>query len=177
MALYSRKHSVTQLNIQPYDSTCLFTIQHSRRQRPEYNIDEVKAYIQTIINGHGSLQGYSMAQTATQRGQDTTRRCTRTSCRNGPEATEARKGHSWGGGFITTQVQMTVDDKPIHGCSDGWSRKIMWLYVTRSHNQPNNMVAYFRNADEEWVNERNYFLLQRDWNPRLLRCRCSALTN
>ena len=33
-----------------------------RRQQPEYNIDEVRASIQTIIksiNGHGSLQGYS----------------------------------------------------------------------------------------------------------------------
>ena len=24
---------------------------------------------------------------------------------------------------------------PIHGCIDGWSRKILWLLVTRSNNQ------------------------------------------
>ena len=29
-----------------------------RRQRSEYNIDEARASIRTIINGHGSLQGY-----------------------------------------------------------------------------------------------------------------------
>ena len=27
------------------------------RQRPEHNVNEVKASIQTIINGHGSLKG------------------------------------------------------------------------------------------------------------------------
>ena len=25
---------------------------------------------------------------------------------------------------------------PIHGCIDGWSRKIMWLQVARSNNNP-----------------------------------------
>ena len=29
-----------------------------RRQQPEYNIDQVRASVQTIIDGHGSLQGY-----------------------------------------------------------------------------------------------------------------------
>ena len=35
---------------------------------------------------------------------------------------------------------------PIHGCIDGWSRKIIWLYVTRSNNQPNNIATYFLDA-------------------------------
>ena len=25
---------------------------------------------------------------------------------------------------------------PIHGCTDGWSRKIIWLRVARSNNRP-----------------------------------------
>ncbi|KAK2553908.1 hypothetical protein P5673_024604 [Acropora cervicornis] len=29
----------------------------------------------------------------------------------------------------------------IHGCIGGWSRKMMWLYVTRSSNQPNSVAA------------------------------------
>ena len=39
---------------------------------------------------------------------------------------------------------------PIHGCIDGWSRKILWLYVTRSNNQPNNVAAYYLDAVEEY---------------------------
>ena len=38
----------------------------------------------------------------------------------------------------------------IHGCINAWSRKIMWLYVMQSNNQPNNMVAYFPDAVEEY---------------------------
>ncbi len=30
---------------------------------------------------------------------------------------------------------------PIHGCIDGWGRKIIWLYVTRSNNFPSNIAA------------------------------------
>ena len=32
---------------------------------------------------------------------------------------------------------------PIHACIDGWSRKILWLYVTRSNNLPQNIEAYY----------------------------------
>ena len=31
---------------------------------------------------------------------------------------------------------------PIHGCIDGWSRKIIWLKVSRSNNNP-NVIAQF----------------------------------
>ena len=36
---------------------------------------------------------------------------------------------------------------PIYGCR---SRKIIWLYVTRSNNQPNNVAAYFLDAVGEY---------------------------
>ena len=39
---------------------------------------------------------------------------------------------------------------PIHGCIDGWSRKILWLYVTRSNNFPSNIAAYFLEAVDEF---------------------------
>ena len=35
---------------------------------------------------------------------------------------------------------------PIHGCIDGWSRKIIWLYVTRSNNLPSNIARYYLEA-------------------------------
>ncbi len=30
---------------------------------------------------------------------------------------------------------------PIHGCIDGYSRKALWLYLTRSKNLPDSFVA------------------------------------
>ena len=35
---------------------------------------------------------------------------------------------------------------PIHGCIDGWSRKIIWLYVTLSNNLPSNIAKYYLEA-------------------------------
>ena len=38
---------------------------------------------------------------------------------------------------------------PIHGCIDGWSRKIIWLYLTRSNNLPGNIAMYYLEAVDE----------------------------
>ena len=38
----------------------------------------------------------------------------------------------------------------IHGCIDGWSRKILWLYVTRSNNCPHNIATYYLDAIEKY---------------------------
>ena len=66
-----------------------------RRQRPEYNINEVRASIQTIINGHGSLQGYrSVWHTLQLRGIRIPRIVVQELLREmDPEGTELRKGH------------------------------------------------------------------------------------
>ena len=32
---------------------------------------------------------------------------------------------------------------PIHGCIDGWSRKIIWLHVARSNNRPEIPASFF----------------------------------
>jgi hypothetical protein len=37
----------------------------------------------------------------------------------------------------------------IHGCIDGFSRKVIWLYVTRSNNSPNNIAAYYLDSVKE----------------------------
>ena len=39
---------------------------------------------------------------------------------------------------------------PVHGCIDGWSRKVLWLYVTRSNNSPHNVASYFVEAIQEF---------------------------
>ena len=40
---------------------------------------------------------------------------------------------------------------PIHGAIDGFSRKILWLNITRSNNSPDNIARYYLDA----VNELN----------------------
>ena len=37
-----------------------------------------------------------------------------------------------------------------HGCIDGWSRRNLWLHVTRSNNLPNNIATYFLDTVEEF---------------------------
>ena len=37
---------------------------------------------------------------------------------------------------------------PMHACIDGWSRKVLWLYVTRSNNWPHNIATYYLDAVE-----------------------------
>ena len=32
---------------------------------------------------------------------------------------------------------------PVHGCIDGWSRKVMWLKVTRSNNCPDVIASFY----------------------------------
>ena len=42
----------------------------------------------------------------------------------------------------------------IHGCIDGWSRKVLWLLVTRSNSYPDNVASYFwrllKNMADAW---------------------------
>ena len=38
---------------------------------------------------------------------------------------------------------------PIHGCINGYSRKVLWLYVTRSNNLPDNIASYYLDAVRE----------------------------
>ena len=38
---------------------------------------------------------------------------------------------------------------PIHGCVDGWSRKIIWLKVTKSNNHPDIITNFFLNCVEK----------------------------
>ncbi|KAJ7382089.1 hypothetical protein OS493_037149 [Desmophyllum pertusum] len=38
---------------------------------------------------------------------------------------------------------------PIHGAIDGFSRKILWLQLTRSNNSPDNIATYFLNTVKE----------------------------
>ena len=38
---------------------------------------------------------------------------------------------------------------PIHGAIDGFSRRILWLHVTRSNNSPDNIATFYLNTVKE----------------------------
>lgn len=38
----------------------------------------------------------------------------------------------------------------IHGCINGWSRKVLWLVVTRSNNYPDNIALYYLDAVKQY---------------------------
>lgn len=39
---------------------------------------------------------------------------------------------------------------PIHACIDGWSRKVIWLKVTRSNNCPDTIASFYLDAVEQF---------------------------
>ena len=110
--------------------------------------------IQSIINGPGCLQGYRSARDTPQlRGK-------RVPCivvqellrETDPDGSELRKAHrlkkrkyhnpgpnyAW---HSDAYDNLKTYGFEIHGYIDGRSREIMWLYVTQSNNQPNNVTA------------------------------------
>ena len=134
-----------------------------RRQLPEYDIDEAREFIQNLIIGPGCLQGYrSIWHTLQLRGIRIPRVVVQQLLKElDPEGAEMRKGHrlrrrryynlgpnySW---HCDGYDKLKPYGFPLHACIDGWSRKILWLYVTRSNNQPTNVAAYYLDAVEEY---------------------------
>jgi len=114
----------------------------------------VRESIPRIRNGPGCLQGYrSVWHTLQLRGKRIPRIVVQELLREiDPEASELRKVHRLKKRKYNNPGQNYAwhsDEydklKPygfeIHGCIGGWSRKIMWLYVTRSSNQQNSVAA------------------------------------
>ena len=77
-----------------------------------------------------------------------------------PEGTQLRKAHrlkrrSYHNRGPNDAWHMDGYDKlkpfgfPIHGAIDGFSRKILWLEVTRSNSSPDNIATYFLNTVKE----------------------------
>ncbi|XP_078372629.1 uncharacterized protein LOC144656265 [Oculina patagonica] len=134
-----------------------------KRQRPDYDIDDIRQSIQSIVNGPGCLQGYrSVWHTLQLKGKRVPRIVVQELLKEiDPEGSELRKAHrlkkrkyhnpgpnyAW---HCDGYDKLKPFGFAIHGCIDGWSRKIMWLYVTRSNNQPNNVAAYYLDAVEEY---------------------------
>jgi len=134
-----------------------------RRKQVDYDIAQVREAIVSIGNGHGSLLGYRSVWHALRlRGIQVPRLVVQELLREiDPEGTEQRKAHrlkrreyrnpgpnyAW---HCDGYDKLKPYGFPIHGCIDGWSRKILWLYVTRSNNRPDNIATFYLDAVEEF---------------------------
>ena len=135
-----------------------------KRRRPEYDIAEVRNAVRRLLDGPDSCRGYrSIWHTLQLNGLQVPRMVVQQVMKElDPEGARERGGHR-----LKRRVYHNLGpnnawhcdgyDKlkpfgfPIHGCIDGWSRKILWLFVTRSNNLPDNIAMYYLEA----VNEMN----------------------
>ena len=127
-------------------------------------LEIVRRWITEIINGPGSYVGYrTVWHTLKMEGLQIPRiRVVQEILKElDPEGTERRKAHrlkrrqyhnpgpnhSW---HMDVYNKLKPFGFPVHGAIDGFSRKILWLNVTRSNNSPDNIAQYYLNAVGEF---------------------------
>lgn len=123
-----------------------------KRQNPEYNVDFVRNEIITLLQGPHSSRGYrSIWHSLQLNGTRVPRRVVELLLRElDPEGVAERRRHRLKRRTYHNHCDGYDKLKPfgfaIHGCIDGWSRKIIWLYMTRSNNLPSNIAKYYLEA-------------------------------
>lgn len=145
-------------------STLLRRLKQYGIGRREQQIDyaTVRRRISEINREAGSLSGYrSVWHTLEMEGLRVPRIVVEEMLREiDPQGTAARKAHrlkrrvysnpgpnySW---HIDGYDKLKHWGFPIHGGIDGFSRKILWLNVTRSNNSPDNIASFYLNIVRE----------------------------
>ena len=135
----------------------------SRQKQPsEDELKAVRKRIEEIIDGPGSMGGYrTVWHTLELEGLRVPRIVVQEIIRElDPEGTELRKSHclkrrqyhnpgpnyAW---HVDGYDKLKPWGFPIHGCIDGYSRRIMWLRVARSNNLPEYPVMYYLETVKE----------------------------
>ena len=127
-----------------------------QRRNIDYDVNVVRAKIVNILDGPGCMGGYRHVwHTLKLQGISVPRSVVRHLVKLlDPEGVKLRKAHrlrrrTYHNRGPNDVWHCDVYDKlkpfgfPIHGCIDGWSRKVLWLYITRSNNLPQNIAAYY----------------------------------
>lgn len=129
-----------------------------QRHNPKYNLDFVRNEIIALLEGPHSSRGYRSIWHSLQRnGTRVPRRVVELLLGElDPERVAERRRHRLkrrtyhnpGPNYAwhCDGYKLKPFGFPIHGCIDGWSRKIIWLYVTRSNNLPSNIAKYYLEA-------------------------------
>lgn len=127
-----------------------------RRILPVYDLEKVKQRVAEELDGPGCMGGYrAMWHTLRLEGLQVPRHVVEAVVRElDPEGCRLRKAkrlrrrkyrapgpnHCW---HIDGYDKLKPFGFPIHGCIDGWSRRIMWLQVAKSNNRPEVPATYF----------------------------------
>lgn len=132
-----------------------------QRRNPDYNLDIVRNAVRTLLDGPDSLRGYrsiwhSLQLNGIRVPRIVIEQIVRELDPEGVQQRAARRlrrrvyhnpgpNHSW---HCDGYDKLKPFGFPIHGCIDGWSRKVIWLHVTRSNNLPSNIASYYLEAVE-----------------------------
>ena len=130
-----------------------------KRQLTDNTIDLVRNRITAIVTGPGSSEGYrSIWHRLELEGLRVPRAVVAAVLREvDPQGTQLRKSHrlrrrvyrnpgpnyAW---HIDGYDKLKVWGFPIHGCIDGYSRRILWLSVLRSNNLPDGPASLYLNT-------------------------------
>ena len=120
-----------------------------KRRQPDYNIDEIRELIQEKLRGPACMGGcrsfwHALRISGYQVLQRVVEQLMRELDSEGIEIRRSRRLRRRKYRFPDPNYCWHTDgyDKlkpygfPIHGCIDGWSRKIIWLRVAQSNNNP-----------------------------------------
>ena len=133
-----------------------------RRRMPDYHIDKVRERIQRELDGPGCMGGYRSIwhtlrlehlQVPRHVVEGLMRELDPKGCKLRQAKRLKRRKYSCRGPNDVWHVDGYDKIKPygfpIHGCIDGWSRKIMWLRVSRTNNNPEVVASFFLESVEE----------------------------
>ena len=124
-----------------------------RRRSPNFDMNAVRGVMRNLLNGPGNMGGYrSMWHALRTQGLQVPRRVVEQLMRElDPEGCQSRRArrlrrrtyHVPGPNYCwhaDGYDKLKPYGFPIHGCIDGWSRKIIWLHVARSNHKPETAV-------------------------------------
>ena len=137
--------------------------EYGLNRRTNYNgINEIEEEVRKLLDGPECLVGYRhIWHTKQRRGIQVPRLVVRALMQYlDPEGCELRRAHrlrrrvyhNAGPNAVWRADGYAIKPFgfPIHGCIDGWSRKLLWLVVTRSNNYNYNIASYYLQAVEEY---------------------------
>jgi len=126
------------------------------RKNPQYDVNAIIEEVRCMLDGPDCISGYRHVWHSLQlKGHQVPRQVVETLLREmDPVGCQQRKEHKlkrreyhnpgpnavW---HADGYDKLKPYGFPIHGCIDGWSRKLLWLVVTRSNNSPDNIGSYF----------------------------------
>ena len=129
------------------------------RKSMDFNEQEVRERIMREIDGPGSMSGYrSMWHTLQREGYMVPRQTVEDLLKElDPEGCRIRRAkrlrrrvyvnpgpnYCW---HLDGYDKLKPFGFPIHGCIDGFSRKMLWLQLSRSNNNPQVILRFFLNA-------------------------------